>query len=210
MPYLMGGFPDDDASRAIGAASPTAGADLVELGVPFSDPLADGPVIHAAGHAGARARAPRCTPCSSVARALAERRAGGGHVLREPRLARGVERFAASSPRAGVSGLIIPDLPLEEAPARRSPPATRPASRSSRSSRRRRRRSAWRDRRPGPRLPLHGLGHRHDRRARRRDGELRRPPGAREGRAPTSRSRSASGSRRRRRGRRGATQGPTA
>ncbi len=49
MPYLMGGFPDLEASVAIGAACADAGADLVELGVPFSDPLADGPVIHAAG-----------------------------------------------------------------------------------------------------------------------------------------------------------------
>ena len=49
MPYLMGGFPDLDASLAIGEAYADGGADLVELGVPFSDPLADGPVIHAAG-----------------------------------------------------------------------------------------------------------------------------------------------------------------
>ena len=49
MPYLMGGFPDLAASRAIGEAYADGGADLVELGVPFSDPLADGPVIQAAG-----------------------------------------------------------------------------------------------------------------------------------------------------------------
>ena len=51
MPYLMGGFPDLATSRGIGEAYAAAGADLVELGVPFSDPLADGPVIHAAGTA---------------------------------------------------------------------------------------------------------------------------------------------------------------
>src|SRR5919108_3829263 len=49
MPYLMGGFPDLETSRRIGLAYADGGADLVELGVPFSDPLADGPVIHAAG-----------------------------------------------------------------------------------------------------------------------------------------------------------------
>ena len=49
MPYLMGGFPDLGASRAVGEACIDAGANLLELGVPFSDPLADGPVIHAAG-----------------------------------------------------------------------------------------------------------------------------------------------------------------
>ena len=48
MPYLMGGFPDLETSLAIGEAYADAGADLVEVGVPFSDPLADGPVIHAA------------------------------------------------------------------------------------------------------------------------------------------------------------------
>src|SRR5947209_5103108 len=51
MPYLMGGFPDLETSRRIGIAYAESGADLVELGVPFSDPLADGPVIHAAGTA---------------------------------------------------------------------------------------------------------------------------------------------------------------
>ena len=51
MPYLMGGFPDLDSSLSAGEAAAAAGADLVELGVPFSDPLADGPAIHAAATA---------------------------------------------------------------------------------------------------------------------------------------------------------------
>ena len=49
MPYMMGGFPDRETSAAVADAYADAGADLVELGVPYSDPLADGPVIHAAG-----------------------------------------------------------------------------------------------------------------------------------------------------------------
>ena len=57
MPYLMGGFPDMATSRAIGEAYAANGADLVELGVPYSDPLADGPTIHAAGTAALRAGA---------------------------------------------------------------------------------------------------------------------------------------------------------
>src|SRR5204862_165223 len=57
MPYLMGGFPDMHASRRIGEAYADGGADLVELGVPFSDPLADGPAIHAAATAALRAGA---------------------------------------------------------------------------------------------------------------------------------------------------------
>ena len=48
MPYLMGGFPDAETAAAVADAYADAGADLIELGVPFSDPLADGPVIHAA------------------------------------------------------------------------------------------------------------------------------------------------------------------
>ena len=67
MPYLMGGFPDLDTSRAIGLAYADAGADLIELGVPFSDPLADGPVIHAAGTAALRAGADARTTCSRSA-----------------------------------------------------------------------------------------------------------------------------------------------
>ena len=49
MPYLMGGFPTLEQSLQIGEAYVRRGADLIELGVPYSDPLADGPVIHAAG-----------------------------------------------------------------------------------------------------------------------------------------------------------------
>src|SRR4051794_8920059 len=48
MPYLMGGFPDQETATAVAAAYADAGADLIELGIPFSDPLADGPTIHAA------------------------------------------------------------------------------------------------------------------------------------------------------------------
>src|SRR3954465_5524477 len=59
MPYLMGGYPSIEESVASGLAAADAGADLLELGIPFSDPLADGPVIHAAGTA---ARAAGATP----------------------------------------------------------------------------------------------------------------------------------------------------
>src|SRR5207248_9291131 len=57
MPYLMGGFPNLEISRRIGLAYARAGAHLVELGVPFSDPLADGPVIHGASTEALRAGA---------------------------------------------------------------------------------------------------------------------------------------------------------
>jgi tryptophan synthase beta subunit len=55
MPYMMGGFPDMETSRRVAEAYADGGADLVELGFPFSDPLADGPVVHAAGTAALRA-----------------------------------------------------------------------------------------------------------------------------------------------------------
>src|SRR5215470_19233546 len=57
MPYLMGGFPDQSTATAVAEAYAEAGADLIELGVPFSDPLADGPVIHAADTAALEAGA---------------------------------------------------------------------------------------------------------------------------------------------------------
>ncbi len=115
MPYMMAGYPDYDAALEIGLACARAGADIVELGVPFSDPLADGPVIHAAG---TRALAAG----STVARVLelaAALTADIPIVLMcyvNPILARGAERFAAALADAGISGLIVPDLPLEEAP----------------------------------------------------------------------------------------------
>jgi tryptophan synthase alpha chain len=113
MPYLMGGFPDLERSAAIGAAYAEAGADLVELGVPFSDPLADGPVIHAAG---TRALAAGATlhGVLGVAAAFAERVPVVLMCYANLVLARGVERFADELAGAGCAGLIVPDLPLGE------------------------------------------------------------------------------------------------
>ena len=69
MPYLMGGFPTLEQSAKIGQACVQAGADLLELGVPYSDPLADGPVIHDAGTRALAAGA-SLTGVLEVARAL--------------------------------------------------------------------------------------------------------------------------------------------
>jgi tryptophan synthase alpha chain len=118
MPYLMGGYPDLDTSRRIGLEYARAGADLIELGVPFSDPLADGPVIHAAATVALQARVKLHDVLSEVGRAIAE--AGVPVVVMcyaNPILARGLERFADSLVELGASGLIVPDLPLEEASA---------------------------------------------------------------------------------------------
>ena len=116
MPYLMGGFPDLDSSREIARAYVDGGADLIELGVPFSDPLADGPVIHAAGVAALRAGA-TVTDALSVVRAVADRIPVVVMCYANVILARGLDRFADMLLAVGASGLIVPDLPLEEAPA---------------------------------------------------------------------------------------------
>jgi tryptophan synthase alpha chain len=115
MPYLMGGFPDLEASRAIGEAYADGGADLAEIGVPFSDPLADGPVIQAAG---TRALAAGATVAGvlDVARTIAQRIPIVLMCYANLVLARGPEAFAQRLADAGLSGLIVPDLPLEEAP----------------------------------------------------------------------------------------------
>ena len=117
MPYFTLGFPDYETSLDIIQACANAGADLMELGVPFSDPLADGPVIQ---HSTQIALEQGIT----VARCLdgvRELRARGitipfmlmGYI--NPILAYGTERFVSDAVAAGANGLIIPDLTPEEA-----------------------------------------------------------------------------------------------
>jgi tryptophan synthase alpha chain len=116
MPYLMGGFPDVDTSRRIGEAYVAGGADLIELGVPFSDPLADGPVIHAAGTQ-ALAGGVTVDQVLDVGGALSERVPVLVMCYANPIYRRGLEPFADALQERGIAGLIVPDLPLEEAPA---------------------------------------------------------------------------------------------
>jgi tryptophan synthase alpha chain len=116
MPYLMGGFPDLATSRGIGEAYAAAGADLIELGVPFSDPLADGPVIQAAGTAALDAGA-TVEDVLRVGGALAASVPVVAMAYANLVLAPGPEAFARDLAASGISGLIVPDLPMEEAPA---------------------------------------------------------------------------------------------
>ncbi len=116
MPYMMGGYPDLATSVAIGQAYADGGADLVELGVPFSDPLADGPVIHAAATKALDAGASVHDVLEAGA-AIAEHVPVVAMCYANPLLARGAERFAAELAARSISGLIVPDLPLEEAEA---------------------------------------------------------------------------------------------
>jgi tryptophan synthase alpha chain len=116
MPYMMGGFPDVATSRRIAEAYADGGADLVELGVPFTDPLADGPVIQAAGNAALRAGA-TTHEVLAIGRALAERLPVVAMVYANLVLARGLERFVDELAAHDIAGLIVPDLPLEESDA---------------------------------------------------------------------------------------------
>ena len=114
MPYVMGGFPDLETSLAIGEAYAANGADLVELGVPYSDPLADGPVIQAAGTAALKAGA-TLDGVLEVGAALALRVPVVLMCYVNLVLARGARAFAEALREAQISGLIVPDLPLHEA-----------------------------------------------------------------------------------------------
>jgi tryptophan synthase alpha chain len=116
MPFFMGGFPSLDASREIGEAYADGGADLVELGVPSPDPLADGPVIRAAGSAALHAGA-TVDGVLDVARAVSARVPVVVMCYAKIVRARGARRFAAELCDAGASGLIVPDLSLEEGAA---------------------------------------------------------------------------------------------
>jgi tryptophan synthase alpha chain len=116
MPYMMAGYPDLETSVAIGRQCAERGGDLIELGIPFSDPLADGPVIHAAAVA-ALARGVRVHDALEVAAEVARRVPVVAMCYTNTILARGFERFADMLAGCGVSGMIVPDLPFEEAPA---------------------------------------------------------------------------------------------
>ena len=113
MPYLMGGFPDQATATAVAGAYADAGADLIELGVPFSDPLADGPTIHAADTAALDAGATLesvLETCASVSDRIPVAVMAYSNMI----LAHGIEEFGALVSAAGAAGVIVPDLPLEE------------------------------------------------------------------------------------------------
>jgi tryptophan synthase alpha chain len=113
MPYLMGGFPDQEIALAVAAAYADAGADLIELGVPFSDPLADGPTIQAADTAALAAGATLGSVLETCA-AVGERLPVALMVYANMVLATGATEFADRAGQAKASGVIVPDLPVEE------------------------------------------------------------------------------------------------
>jgi tryptophan synthase alpha chain len=114
MPYMMAGYPDRESSLAIAGAYADSGADLVELGVPFSDPLADGPTIHAAATA-ALAEGATLGSALEVCKSISERVPVVLMAYSNMILAGGAAEFARRAAEAGAAGAIVPDLPLDEA-----------------------------------------------------------------------------------------------
>lgn len=115
MPYMMGGFPNQESSLAIASAYVESGADLIELGVPFSDPLADGPTIHAAA-TDALAAGATLESTLEICASVAERIPVVLMVYSNMVLAHGgAAEFARRAAAAGAAGAIVPDLPLDEA-----------------------------------------------------------------------------------------------
>jgi tryptophan synthase alpha chain len=117
IPFLEAWDPDQATSQAILRGMPAAGADLIEIGMPFTDPMADGPIIQAAGKRGLKAG----VKVSHVLTMVSDFRRDDdatpiilmGYL--NPILSYGTERFCADAESAGVDGLIIVDLPTEEA-----------------------------------------------------------------------------------------------
>jgi tryptophan synthase alpha chain len=110
IPYITAGFPDAAATLAMLKGMERAGADMVELGIPWSDPVADGPVIQASTHAALAGG----TSLKSVLGLLKESRCGVPVIVfsyLNPILAMGASRFAAAAKDAGAAGVLVTDLP---------------------------------------------------------------------------------------------------
>jgi tryptophan synthase alpha chain len=117
MPYFTMGYPNLDEGFSILEAIANAGADLIELGIPFSDPLADGPTIQRSTHV-ALEGGMTVQHCLVLTGQLRERGVTQPLLLMgyyNPILAYGIPRFVADAAAAGADGFIVPDLPPEEA-----------------------------------------------------------------------------------------------
>lgn len=115
--YLCAGDPSLEATARLVPAMAEAGADVIEIGVPFSDPIADGPTIQAASQRALESG----TSLPKVLELVAQIRQGGCQVplvlmgYLNPIVSLGAEEFCARAAQAGVDGLIVPDLPFDEA-----------------------------------------------------------------------------------------------
>ena len=114
IPYVTGGHPDPETSSRVIVALIDAGVDIVELGIPYSDPIADGAVVQRSTHEALLAG----VTADDVLRLAAAHSGGAPFVLLtyvNTVLAYGPERFFARAAASGVEALVIPDLPLDEA-----------------------------------------------------------------------------------------------
>ncbi|MGH7722819.1 MAG: tryptophan synthase subunit alpha [Candidatus Dormibacteria bacterium] len=117
IPYVTAGFPRRDDTAPVLRAAQEAGCAAAEIGIPFSDPLADGPTVQRAGWQALRNG---MTTHLAVEQAAAARGAGVTIPLvfmtyLNPVLSHGLDRFCADAAAAGVDGIIVPDLPADEA-----------------------------------------------------------------------------------------------
>jgi tryptophan synthase alpha chain len=115
--YLTAGDPDLATTRDIALAAIDNGADVIELGVPFSDPLADGPVIQRASER-AVAKGTRATDVLGLAKELRAARPGAGIILfsyLNPVLRLGIKEFCARASEVGADGVLLTDMIVEEA-----------------------------------------------------------------------------------------------
>ena len=116
IPYFMCGYPSAAQSMKLLLAATQAGADIIELGMPFSDPLADGATIQHAGQI-ALERGMTINGCLEIASQISARSDAPLILMGyyNPLLVYGIDRFCQEAVASGVCGLIIPDLPPEEA-----------------------------------------------------------------------------------------------
>lgn len=115
--YLTAGDPDLQTTRDIALAAIDAGSDVIELGVPFSDPLADGPVIQRASERALR-HGTKLADVLAIAAELRNARPAAGLVIfsyYNPILRYGVERFCSAAEEAGVDAVLVTDMIVEEA-----------------------------------------------------------------------------------------------
>jgi tryptophan synthase alpha chain len=117
IPFLTIGDPDLDASLALIREMENAGADMIELGVPYSDPLADGPVIQRASQRALSGRLTTILDVIGIARRAKEEGSKLPFILftyYNPILQLGFDRFFDLAQANNISGMIVPDLPIEE------------------------------------------------------------------------------------------------
>jgi tryptophan synthase alpha chain len=116
--YLMAGYPDERTFEEIVIAADDAGCDVIEIGIPFSDPIADGPVLQAASAvaiANGTTLRSVLEHCQRLLPRLSARPLGMSYI--NPVLRMGVEAFADAARESGLAGLILPDVSFEESDA---------------------------------------------------------------------------------------------